>query len=124
MTAIPEIISQIWHEKDLKSKTDEIETDELMQKALSVAHKELREEKSVRENALRHLKEWLSKNPDVENVRSDDNFLLRFLRTKKFSIPMAEQMILKYLNLRQTMPNYFHNLDYLSPKLNQLINNG
>ncbi|XKL63812.1 hypothetical protein PGB90_006176 [Kerria lacca] len=52
------------------------------------------------------------------------NFLRRFLRAKKYSLPLAQNMLLKYLNLRQTFPNYFYNLDFLSPSVNQLINSG
>jgi hypothetical protein len=55
---------------------------------------------------------------------SDDNFLLRFLRVKKFSLPMAQQMLLKYINFRQTFSHLVYNLDYLIPSVNELISNG
>ena len=55
---------------------------------------------------------------------SDDNFLLRFLRVKKFSLPMAENMLLKYLNLRQTFAHLAKNLDCLDPALSELVDNG
>lgn len=37
---------------------------------------------------------------------------------------MAQQMLLKYLNLRQKYSMYFMNLDVLNPAVNQLIDSG
>lgn len=91
---------------------------------LKVAKKELREDKATREQSLEQMREWLKKNYDLENVRTDDNFLLRFLRNKKFSVPMAQQQILKYLNMRKVMGHLVYNLDFLSPGVRDLINNG
>ena len=54
----------------------------------------------------------------------DSNFLVRFLRTKKFSLPVAQIMLLKYLNLRQTFQHLIYDLDYLEPSVMELINNG
>lgn len=91
---------------------------------LKVAKKELREDKTTREQALEQMKDWLKKNFDVENVRSDDAFLLRFLRNKKFSVPMAQQQLLKYLNMRKVMGHLIFNLDFLSPGVRDLFNHG
>lgn len=92
--------------------------------AMKVAKDELREDKSTREQALEQMRNWLSKNYDLENCRSDDNFLLRFLRSKKFSVPMAQQQLLKYLNMRRVMPHLSANLDFMSPGILKLIDNG
>lgn len=91
---------------------------------LKVAKKELREDKAVREQSLEQMRDWLKKNSDVENVRTDDTFLLRFLRNKKFSVPMAQQQLLKFLNMRKVMGHLSFNLDFLSPGVRELINNG
>lgn len=37
---------------------------------------------------------------------------------------MAQQMVLKYLNLRKVQMHLMYELDFLSPNLNKLINNG
>lgn len=92
--------------------------------AMKVAKDELREDKSTREQALEQMRNWLTKNYDLENCRSDDNFLLRFLRSKKFSVPMAQQQLLKYLNMRRVMPHLSANLDFMSPGILKLIDNG
>lgn len=89
-----------------------------------IAKNELREDEATREQALQQMREWLKKCYDVENVRTDDCFLLRFLRNKKFSVPMAQQQLLKYLNMRRVMGHLSHNLDFLLPGVKNLIDNG
>lgn len=96
----------------------------MTEQVLKIAKKELREDKTIREQSLMQMRDWLKKNYDVENIRDDDSFLLRFLRTKKFSVPMAQQQLLKYLNMRRVLKDYTTNLDYLSPGVKSLIENG
>ncbi|XP_049886291.1 clavesin-1 [Pectinophora gossypiella] len=89
-----------------------------------VAAKELRETPATRDQALRIMREWIQQNNDIRNVRTDDCFLLRFLRQKKFSIPMAQQTLLKYLSLKKYYLEYFTNLDCEDPKLEEILRNG
>lgn len=96
----------------------------LSESLLKVAKRELREDKCTRDQSLDQFRNWLSKNEDVLNVRMDDHFLLRFLRAKKFSVPMAEQTLLKYLNLKRTFPHMSAQLDFLDPRLNDIISSG
>lgn len=103
---------------DLKSKV------KVSDAVLKVAKSELREDKTTREQALQQMRQWLQKNCDVENVRIDDTFLLRFLRNKKFSVMMAQQQLLKYLNMRKVMTHLLTNLDFLSPGVKNLFDNG
>ena len=97
---------------------------ELSELARKIAKSELREDKEMRESCLKQLREWIAKNQDVENVRIDDTFLLRFLRNKKFSLPMAQQQLLKYLNMRKVMSHMSYNLDFLEEGVRDLIDNG
>lgn len=92
--------------------------------ARKIAKSELREDKDMQESSLKQLREWLAQNYDIENVRLDDSFLLRFLRNKKFSIPMAQQQLLKYLNMRKVMNHLIYNLDFLEKGVKDLIDNG
>lgn len=108
-------------DKSVEQSRDKLK---LSDSVMKVAKSELREDKSTRESALEQMRAWLKKNSDVENVRTDDSFLLRFLRNKKFSVPMAQQQILKYLNMRRVMPHLAANLDFLSTGISQLIDNG
>ncbi|CAG9558330.1 unnamed protein product [Danaus chrysippus] len=110
------------------SNTDICNKDEklgrTMRNAAVVAARELRETPSGREQALRIMREWMQQNCDIKNVRQDDSFLLRFLRHKKFSVPMAQQTLLKYLSLRKYYPSIFKNLDCENPKIKDIINSG
>lgn len=121
------ILSHPWRSKLSKfgsggEKDDEdLGIDELI---LKIARKELREDKSARDQCMQQMRDWLKKSDDVQNVRTDDSFLLRFLRAKKFSVPMAQQLMLKYLNIRRVFPEMSTNLDFLSPPMNQVFANG
>ncbi|CAK1588646.1 unnamed protein product [Parnassius mnemosyne] len=90
----------------------------------AVAARELRETPAIREQALQIMREWIQQNKDIRNVRQDDNFLLRFLRQKKYSIPMAQQTLLKYLSLRKYYPESFTNLNYEYASISEILNNG
>lgn len=96
----------------------------VMKKLAKIARDELRENEGTREEALRQMREWLKQNKDVKGVRDDQSFLLRFLRTKKYSMLMAQQQLLKYLNLKRVLCNYATGLDFLAPNLQHLINQG
>ncbi|CAH0392449.1 unnamed protein product [Bemisia tabaci] len=89
-----------------------------------IAQDELRETKNVRETALQQFREWVAKNKDISSVRTDASFLLRFLRVKKFSLPMAQQTLLKYLNLRKTLSHYFSLISYEDAALMHILTNG
>lgn len=91
---------------------------------LALAARELRETPSTKEQALKLMREWIAKNPDIRNIRTDESFLLRFLRQKKYSIPMAQQTLLKYLNLRKYYPEISKNLDCESLRIREIIESG
>ncbi|XP_026676733.1 alpha-tocopherol transfer protein-like [Diaphorina citri] len=56
-----------------------------------LARVELREDLHTLNESLAQFREWIRKSRDVRNVQTDSNFLLRFLRAKKFSLPIAQQ---------------------------------
>lgn len=94
------------------------------QTAAKAARKELRETEEAKKVAIHQMTVWIKNNPDIENVQTDENSLLRPLRVKKFNVALAEQMLLKYLNLKKTLPHLTSKLDFLSPNLNDIINDG
>lgn len=55
---------------------------------------------------------------------ADSPFLLRFLRTKKFSVPQACSLLEKYLATRQIYSRWFRNLNYDDPVIQEIINCG
>lgn len=92
-----------------------------------IAEEELRETDEIRENALRAIREWAMKNERIVSLRLDSKFLLRFLRFKKFSIPMAQDALERYLVLRKFLHEgefIYQKFDYLQPELLNLINKG
>ncbi|XP_003698057.1 clavesin-2 [Apis florea] len=90
----------------------------------TIARFELREDDATREEALRQFRHWIQKHPNIKHCRTDAAFLLRFLRTKKFSVPMAEEMLERYLTIRQMYPNWFQNLDIEDRDIEAIIDAG
>ncbi|CAF4751536.1 unnamed protein product [Pieris macdunnoughi] len=114
-------VSTNWGANDLCEKDGIVRK---VRNTAEVAARELRESPATKEQALLNMREWIQKNPDIRNVRQDDTFLLRFLRHKKFSVPMAQQTLLKYLNLRKFYSNCMVNLDCQDPNLKEIISSG
>lgn len=93
----------------------------LTERLKRVAAKELKENEFVRKQSLDQMREWISKNRRIKNCRTDDRFLLRFLRIKKFSVLKACEMLEKYLTMRQSYPKWCKNLDPLDEDLKQVL---
>lgn len=106
-----------------QKKYDEYKTT-LDADALETARLELREDDNTREQALEQFRHWIEKHPMIKRCRTDSLFLLRFLRTKKFSLPMAQELLEGYLTVRQLYPQWFQKLDIDDPELEAIIDNG
>lgn len=89
-----------------------------------VAKEELHEDENIRRQALAQFREWISKHPHIKKCRTDAVFLLRFLRTKKFSVPAACEMLERYLTIRQLFPQWFQQLDINDPAINEIFEAG
>lgn len=89
-----------------------------------IAKKELREDDKTREQTLAQMRDWISKTNYIKDCRVDSNFLLRFLRQKKFSVPMAQETLLKYIAMRQQHPLWFHDTTVADPMVLDLVNRG
>lgn len=92
-----------------------------------LAEEELRETDEIRGNAIRAIREWAIKNQRIVSLRLDAKFILRFLRFKKFSIPMAQECLERYLVLRKYFYEgqfIYQNFDYKQPALYDLLNKG
>ncbi|XP_018569220.1 alpha-tocopherol transfer protein-like [Anoplophora glabripennis] len=122
MSTTEVIFTNSW--EDHNGNTNKDKDTNISENLAAIARRELREEENVRTQCLAHLREWIKQNPDIENCITDDVFLLRFLRVKKFSIPMAQQVLLKYLNYRKKFKHIMYDLDYMDSKVHQLITNG
>lgn len=89
-----------------------------------IAENELRETNNSRTQALSAVRSWIEQNPKFMAMRMDSNFLLRFLRVKKFSVPMAQEAIERYILLRQSWGIAFNQLDYKLPVMMELLELG
>ncbi|XP_014228618.1 clavesin-2 [Trichogramma pretiosum] len=96
----------------------------LSSQAQAVAKQQLREDEATRKHALEQFREWIRQHPRIKRCRTDAVFLLRFLRTKKFSLPQAQEMLERYLTIRQTYPDWFQNLDIEDPGIEAIIDAG
>ncbi|KAL1117102.1 hypothetical protein AAG570_004430 [Ranatra chinensis] len=96
----------------------------LSEETAELAEKELRENEATRRHGLQQVRDWIVKNPRIVHCRDDENFLLRFLRAKKFSAPMAEEALERYLLLRQSWAAAFNNMDCTLPNMKHLIDAG
>ncbi|KAF4527334.1 hypothetical protein B566_EDAN001111 [Ephemera danica] len=118
-SAMPEV-TRVWI-------TDEDKYDEktrLTPELRELARTELREDATIRNQALKTMRDWLKKHPRILNCRLDSDFLLRFLRAKKFSIMQTQESLERYLLLRQSRGLEFSNLDYLRPEVSELFDTG
>lgn len=93
----------------------------------SFVERECRETDEVRNHGITALREWAVRNPRIVKIRLDSNFLLRFLRARKFSLPMVQEILERYLVLRWYKlegVQIFHNLDCKLPVMKELLNRG
>lgn len=92
-----------------------------------MAEIELRETEEIRTNAIKAMRDWAISNPRIVKIRLDSNFLLQFLRHRKFSIPMAQDALEKYLVLTnyslEGIYPYIH-IDLEIPNIQYLLKEG
>ncbi|XP_052897660.1 clavesin-2-like [Anopheles moucheti] len=86
-----------------------------------IALEELREDQTFVEQALQQMREWIAKNPAIQTCRTDANFLLRFLRVRKFSHMAACETLERYLLARQRFPAWYSKVDTAEPWVNVMI---
>jgi len=89
-----------------------------------IARKDLNEDKSSRRKALAEMRAWIKTTPGINHCRTDNSFLLRFLRMQKFDIKESQNILEKYLTMRCQYPAWFQNLDCRDPSLKDLVDSG
>lgn len=88
-----------------------------------IAIDELNEDPTRVESDIQALRTWIEQQPHL-NARTDDQFLLAFLRGCKFSLEKAKKKIDKYYMLRSKFPDMFTLRDLDNPKIRSLIKMG
>jgi len=99
----------------------------LDKKTLKKAKDELKEDPKQRDSQIKTLREWCEKQPHLRS-RLDDEFLLRFLRSAKFSQLRAQEKLDNFWSVRSSptkgVPEWFSNLDPLDPEVSKLLDLG
>lgn len=78
----------------------------LKQDLETVARLELGETPEVKRSSLTQLRQLIEKDGGLR-VPPDDDFLLMFLRIRKYNVPEALERIRRYFRARKNMPEYF-----------------
>lgn len=111
--------------EDAEEEVNHIKCDNTVSLSLEeIAKEDLGEDEITRAQSLSELRSWLQSQPHLVNCRTDDNFLLRFLRMQKYKVQKSCLVLEKYLTMRCHHPKWFKNLDILDPMLAELISNG
>lgn len=89
----------------------------------ALSAKELNETPERLVSGLQTLREWIRQSPHL-HVRTDDQFLVTFLRGCKFSLEKAKQKFDLYYTVRSDMPEVMLNRDPLDEHLQTIIRLG
>ncbi len=84
---------------------------ELDSKTLSRAKKELNENSKQREIDVESTKEWILQQTYM-NSKLDNDFIISFLRTAKYSYSRTQELIRNYWVNRTEMTDMFHGRNY------------
>lgn len=88
-----------------------------------VALQELGEDANRIEESLTAFREWIKKVPHLK-ARTDDQFLVTFLRGCKYSMEKAKQKLDMFYTLRTHIPELMLDRDPLDQKLRAIIKLG
>ncbi|KAB7496404.1 SEC14 cytosolic factor [Armadillidium nasatum] len=95
----------------------------LSKEILEQAQRELNEDpKRVRED-IEHIRQWIKKQPHL-HIRTDDFFILRFLRGCKFSLEKTKQKIDMHFTLKAMVPEWYKGRDPEDPVSREILKLG
>ncbi|KAJ8683420.1 hypothetical protein QAD02_019212 [Eretmocerus hayati] len=83
----------------------------------------LNEEDIDRDEKIQETREWIADSEDL-CARTDDFFILRFLRGCKFDVEQAKQKLRSYYVQRSLSPEWFTNRDPFLPEVQELLKLG
>ncbi|XP_017774660.1 PREDICTED: alpha-tocopherol transfer protein-like [Nicrophorus vespilloides] len=92
---------------------------ELQAKAI----KELNEDVSRIPEDLAYIKNWLKQTKHI-NARTDDQWLLSFLRGCKFSLERTKEKLEMYYTMKTICPEFYNNRDPFSPEIQKILKSG
>ncbi|CAH0726594.1 unnamed protein product, partial [Brenthis ino] len=83
---------------------------------------ELNEDPKRLEEGIRHLKQWILKQPHLR-ARTDDQWLAAFVRGCKYRLDQSKSKLDLYFSMRSTAP-YLYSVKYFEPKAMDILNLG
>ncbi|XP_075543754.1 uncharacterized protein LOC142578239 [Dermacentor variabilis] len=93
--------------RDMSSRTSESIAS--LESLDDVARRELGETPEVKQTALEELRQLISGEPSL-NCPTDDDFLVKFLRARKYDTKSAFKNVKKYFQVRRDRPELFEDL--------------
>lgn len=96
----------------------------LEEKYRKIAEVELHETDEIRESSLKQIRDWVIANPAIKQCRTDNLFLLRFLRVCKFNVARACAKLENFLTIHQEFPTWFHNVTIDDPGVRCVLESG
>lgn len=96
----------------------------LDEKYRKLAEVELGENDEIREVSLKQMRAWVIANSNIKKCRTDNLFLLRFLRVCKFNVPKACAKLENFLIIHQEFPEWFRNVSIDDLGIRYLIESG
>lgn len=88
------------------------------------SEKELRETDKERAGNVRALREWAVQRQDWLKTPLDIQFLLRFLRVRKFTQLTARKTLENFWSARTKYPAWFSDIDTCEPDIQEIIGTG
>lgn len=89
----------------------------------AIAEKELNESKERLPQDLSILKDWIEKQPHLR-ARSDDQFLISFLRGCKYSLEKAKAKLDSFYTMRGVIPELYNNRTLDNSKVLEILRSG
>ncbi|KAK9730723.1 CRAL/TRIO domain [Popillia japonica] len=87
------------------------------------AKKELGEDPKRVQDDIAYIKDWLKQQKHIK-ARTEEQWLLAFLRGCKFSLERTKEKLDTYYTMRSIIPEYLSNRDPFSPALQELLKLG
>ncbi|KAA8582887.1 hypothetical protein FQN60_015433, partial [Etheostoma spectabile] len=96
----------------------------LSPETLEKAKLELKENPETLHQDIQEVRDMIITRPDIGFLRTDDAFILRFLRARKFNHFEAFRLLAQYFEYRQQNLDMFKNLKATDPGIKQALKDG